>query len=111
SIVTRVNTVTGRAYADDPTILSYELMNEIRPVTGQERTQYDWVNEMSRYIKTLDPWHMVSSGFDDPHDGWEEWALAGKIANVDYLDVHLYPGGAPSAHNPAHDWPTLWAYL
>ncbi|MEH6949899.1 cellulase family glycosylhydrolase [Nitrobacter sp. NHB1] len=59
-VVRRINPLTGIAYRDDPTIMAWELMNEgnARP----ESLRLDWTAEMSAYVKSLDPNHLVSSG-------------------------------------------------
>ncbi|MER8423349.1 cellulase family glycosylhydrolase [Mesorhizobium sp. M1403] len=59
-VVQRVNPLTGLAYRDDPTIMAWELMNEgnARP----EALRLAWTAEMSAYVKSLDPNHLVSSG-------------------------------------------------
>ena len=68
-IVTRVNTITGVAYSNDPTVFAWELANEPHCNDGYEdrlgvprasivRT---WVAEIAAYIKSLDSNHMVGS--------------------------------------------------
>ncbi|KAJ2224554.1 hypothetical protein IWW45_008059 [Coemansia sp. RSA 485] len=58
SIVGRMNLVTGRAYASDPTILAWELMNEPQrsPHVGR------WVAESAQLVRALDPHHLVTPG-------------------------------------------------
>ena len=59
--VRRVNTITGVAYKDDPTLLSWELLNEPRcPGCGSQMRQ--WVAAMSGHLKSLDPWHLRAIG-------------------------------------------------
>ena len=58
TVITRENELTGVAYKDDPTIFAWELCNE--PEGGQDLI--DWSDEMSKYIKSIDPNHMVSVG-------------------------------------------------
>jgi len=71
AVVTRSNTINGRLYRDDPTIFSWELANEPRNISaggrdsksGWDKTTITiWADEMSTYIKSLDPNHMVSVG-------------------------------------------------
>jgi mannan endo-1,4-beta-mannosidase len=59
-VVQRVNLLTGLAYRDDPTIMAWELMNEgnARP----ESLRLSWTAEMSAYVKSLDPNHLIGSG-------------------------------------------------
>ena len=61
-IATRRNTVTGILYRDDPAIFGYELINEGKCVTGRWDERRAWVAEMSSYLKSLDPNHMVAPG-------------------------------------------------
>lgn len=55
-VVTRVNSITGVAYKDDPAIFAWETDNEIgdSPVW--------WENRICSYIKSLDPNHLVING-------------------------------------------------
>src|SRR3981081_1373428 len=61
-IVTRQNSVTGVMYRDDPTIFGYELMNEARCLTGRGAERRAWLAEMSAYLKSLDPEHLIAPG-------------------------------------------------
>jgi mannan endo-1,4-beta-mannosidase len=66
-IITRVNSINGKAYVDDATIMSWQLANEPRPgnsqTTAAEKQIYiDWVHAAAAYIKSLDAHHLVSSG-------------------------------------------------
>ncbi|HEY6186933.1 MAG TPA: cellulase family glycosylhydrolase [Pyrinomonadaceae bacterium] len=92
-IVTRRNTVTGTLYRDDPTIMGYELMNEAQSVTGRWGERRAWVAEMSAYIKSLDPDHLVTPGIWGYRTSWErrEWLEEHSLPTIDYCDVHNYP--------------------
>lgn len=92
-IVTRRNTVTGILYRDDPTIMGYELMNEAQALTGRWSERRAWIREMSAYIKSLDPDHLVAPGTWGYRTSWErrEWLEDHRVSTVDYCDVHLYP--------------------
>ena len=100
SIITRRNTVNGRNYSDDPTIMSWQLANEPRPGTGGEGAPnvlpyyYRWINETSGYIKSLDTNHLVCSGNEGLAGSLQsaECVLtAHRSKNIDYLTVHLWP--------------------
>jgi mannan endo-1,4-beta-mannosidase len=92
-VVGRRNTVTGVLYRDDPVIMSYELMNEAQAVTGRYRERRAWVDEMSRYVKLLDPNHLVAPGTWGYRTASErrEWLAEHALASVDFCDVHVYP--------------------
>jgi mannan endo-1,4-beta-mannosidase len=92
-IIMRRNTVTGVLYRDDPTIMSYELMNEAQAPTGRWSERWAWVAEMSAYIKSLDPDHLVTPGIWGYRTSWErrEWLAEHSLSTIDYADAHNYP--------------------
>jgi mannan endo-1,4-beta-mannosidase len=92
-IVTRRNTVTGRLYKDDPTIFSYELMNEGQAPTGRTGERRAWMAEMSALIKSHDPHHLVTTGSWGYRNAFErrEWLEEHGLPSIDYCDVHNYP--------------------
>jgi hypothetical protein len=85
--------VTGVLYRDDPTIMGYELMNEAQAPTGLWAERRNWVAEMSGYIKSLDPDHLVAPGTWGFRRSWErrEWLEEHRLPTIDYCDVHNYP--------------------
>jgi mannan endo-1,4-beta-mannosidase len=110
-VITRTNTVNGRAYRDDPTVFAWELANEPRCRGGSsfdassgwdKSTITTWASEMSTYIKSLDTNHLVSvgdEGFLDgggdhwaykANDGVDHAALTG-LPGIDFGTFHLYP--------------------
>lgn len=92
-IVTRRNTVTGTLYRDDPIIMGYELMNEAQAPTGRWGERRAWVAEMSAYIKSLDPDHLVTPGTWGYRSAAErrEWLEEHRLPHIDFCDVHNYP--------------------
>lgn len=108
SLLNRTNSITGVRYKDDPNIFSWEVLNEPRcksDVSGKRI--HDWIVEMSNYVESLDPNHMIGSGEegtyimtkaqadaftwqDYPHNYWEygvnysDWGSNG----VDFLSDH-----------------------
>ena len=110
-VIGRKNSVNGRAYREDPTVFAWELANEPRCKGGNafdsasgwdKSTLTGWAGEMSTYIKSLDPNHLVSvgdEGFLDgggdhwaykANDGVDHAALTGLPA-IDFGTFHLYP--------------------
>ncbi len=92
-IVTRRNSITGMLYKDDPTIMGYELMNEAQAPTGRWAERRAWVAEMSAFIKSLDPNHLVTPGTWGYRNSWErrEWLEDHRLKTIDFADVHNYP--------------------
>ena len=92
-LATRTNTITGMAYRDDPTIFGWELMNEAQVITGRWAERRAWFTEMSGYLKSLDPNHMIAPGTWGYRSSSErrEWLADHTIPTIDYCDVHNYP--------------------
>jgi mannan endo-1,4-beta-mannosidase len=84
-VVQRVNPLTGIAYRDDPTIMAWELMNEGN--ASPESLRLAWTAEMSAYVKSLDPNHLVSSG----HANVSEQLSDLTIPTLDFGTWHGYP--------------------
>jgi mannan endo-1,4-beta-mannosidase len=92
-LATRRNTITGVLYRDDPTIFGWELMNEAQVITGRWAERRAWFAEMSAYLKSLDPNHMIAPGAWGYRTSSErrEWLADHAIPTIDYCDVHNYP--------------------
>ena len=92
-IVTRRNSVTGILYRDDPNIFGWELMNEAQAVTGRWAERRAWIRDMSSYLKSLDPNHIVAPGDWGYRTAAErrEWLADHQLPDIDYCDVHDYP--------------------
>jgi mannan endo-1,4-beta-mannosidase len=92
-LATRRNTVTGTLYRDDPNIFGWELINEGQAVTGRWSERRAWLAEMSGYLKSLDPNHVITPGTWGYRTAAErrEWLADHRLPNIDYCDVHNYP--------------------
>jgi mannan endo-1,4-beta-mannosidase len=92
-LATRRNTITRVLYRDDPTIFGWELMNEAQVITGRWAERRAWFVEMSAYLKSLDPNHLVAPGVWGYRSASErrEWLADHAIPTIDYCDVHIYP--------------------
>jgi mannan endo-1,4-beta-mannosidase len=85
-VVERVNPLTGRTYRDEPIIMAWELMNE--PNAATEALQLAWIAEMSAYVRSVDPNHLVGSG----SAGMGENRMSDlRIATIDFGTWHGYP--------------------
>ncbi len=105
-LLNRTNSINKLKYKDDPTIMSWELMNEARcesDPTGD--SILNWADEMSTYIKTIDEKHLVAFGdegffkrLDAEPSQWAYNGFAGidgdrilELENIGYGTFHLYP--------------------
>ena len=95
----RKNTINGRLYADDPTIMAWQLANEPRPGSSMERASsmipafITWVDETAGYIKSLDTNHLVSSGSEGSIGCLERMDVYRSVhesKNIDYLTFHCW---------------------
>src|SRR5690606_10936661 len=92
-VVGRVSSTTGIAYRDDPTILAWELMNEASAPARASAALVRWTREHARFVRSLDPNHLVSAG----HIGYERaseretWLAIQRLPEIDYADAHAYP--------------------
>ena len=85
-IVTHVNPYTKLAYRDDPAVFAWELANEPR------RYPYAWINNTATYIKSLDPYHMVTTGSEGTPPGEKiDFQRTHDGSNIDYATIHIWP--------------------
>src|SRR5690606_33992972 len=98
-VVTRVNTISGVAYNQDPTIMSWQLANEPRPGSderGLENAEVykAWIKNTAAYIKSLAPQQLVSTGSEGVYGSARDEKLyreSHDIPEVDYLTFHMWP--------------------
>lgn len=81
-VIERRNSLTGRVYRDDPTIMAWELMNEPQAPLPMRNP---WLATMAAHVKSLDPNHLVGSG-----EGLLNHANF-EIQALDFVTWHGYP--------------------
>ena len=97
NVVSRTNSITGKAYKDDPTIFSWQIGNEPRCFRNDPEGQAAFVDFMwtsASLIKSIDPNHMVSSGSEGSWGCENSMELYEKIhscPDIDYLNIHIWP--------------------
>jgi mannan endo-1,4-beta-mannosidase len=98
-VVTRRNTITGRLYVDDPTIMSWQLANEPRPGPDEPATEANiaafcaWTDETARLLKSLAPRQLISTGSEGTIGcigRAEVFLQAHRSPAVDYVTLHLW---------------------
>ncbi|MGO7030238.1 cellulase family glycosylhydrolase [Rhizobium ruizarguesonis] len=92
-VLSRVNTITGVRYSDDPTIFAWDLANE--PDIHPKPLLHDWVSEMSAYVKSLAPKQLVTTG----HGNMDQKLSDMDIPSVDFGTWHGYPSYAKMSHS------------
>ncbi len=134
NFLTRTNPYTGLSYRDDPGIFAIELTNEahtsdfyecLRTDVGNKtygscaaenpanyragELVYNWLNEMSKYLRSVDSKHMITTGEEgyrsshqDPdclnkhswiNNGMKgvDFARNAALPHVSFMTTHLYP--------------------
>lgn len=94
-MVTRVNRYTHIKYVDDPTIMSWQVGNEPRAFSDENKEPFaNWISDVAALIKSLDANHLVSTGSEGMQGCERDMALYEKIhadTNVDYMTIHIWP--------------------
>ncbi|MBR0551340.1 glycoside hydrolase 5 family protein [Stakelama marina] len=100
AVVGRTNTLTGKRYRDDPTIMAWQLANEPRPAGDMETARpvldsfYRWVQSSAQLIKSLSPDHLVSTGSEGLQgtlNSREIYIREHSIPEIDYCTAHIWP--------------------
>lgn len=114
-LINRKNTVTGKMYKDDPTIMSWQLANEPRPGRGDEGKKNFpafkiWVDKSAKLIKSIDKNHLVSTGNEGLAGCIESEELFKSIhqfESIDYITTHLWilNWGWFDPHNAEQSYP------
>ena len=106
-VLTRRNTLTGRLYSEEPSIMAWELTNEAR-CDGDRDLLLDWVHEMAAFVKQCDKNHLLALGdegffyehsffqlhskgqlYDGRHGN--DFAATLDIPEIDFGGYHFYP--------------------
>lgn len=93
-IITRTNTINGIPYNQDPTIMAWELANEPRPMAQENFEVFkSWIKNTSELIKSLDKYHLVTTGNEGQKGCSESINLFKEIhsyESIDYLTFHIW---------------------
>lgn len=125
TMLNRKNVYSGIAYKDDPTIFSWELANEPEAKTDPgcaKGVLTNWVTEMSAYIKSVDPYHMVTVGdegfYNFPYNGdttvpdlyvyhggaGDDWKAFINTPNIDFETIHMYCDSWGLSQAQGNEW-------
>ena len=94
-ILTRHNTITGQAYRDDTTIMSWQLANEPRVFAEDNYDAFRaWLNDSVALIESLAPNQLISTGNEGSAGSLNSVNVYQKLHNntdIDYLTMHIWP--------------------
>ena len=98
-LIQRRNTINGRIYRNDPTIMTWELANEPRPGIDGESTMADvpifcdWVDQTARFIHEHAPHQLVCTGSEGIWGCLQKpdvFVQAHGSPAIDYVTVHMW---------------------
>ncbi len=98
-VIQRRNTINGRIYRDDPTIMTWELANEPRPCADDGSMEKDvpifcdWVDSTARFIREQAPNHLVCTGSEGVWGSLQKpevFIASHKTPAIDYVTVHMW---------------------
>lgn len=111
SIVQRVNSYTGLAYRDDPTIMAWQLANEPRGIL-RPRAYRRWIRRSASLIKSLDKNHLVSIGSEGNTSAptGNHFYRDHRYRHIDYTTVHVWiqNWGWYDPQNGEQSYPKAW---
>ena len=94
-IIGRTNTYTGKKYTEDNTIMSWQVANEPRIFTEEDREPFkDWLDEVVDLLEELDPNTLISTGAEGKASYLQEietFKMLHSNPDIDYLTMHMWP--------------------
>ena len=97
-MVGRTNSVTGKPYSEDQSIMSWQLCNEPRAgVTADVIDRalpdyYAWINGTAKLIRSIDSNHLVSLGQEGTKaSSGREDVFVEAHKEMDYVTAHIWP--------------------
>ncbi|WZL88175.1 beta-mannanase [Salinimicrobium sp. 3283s] len=94
-IVGRTNQYTGLKYTDDTTIMSWQVANEPRIFTEEDRQPFRiWLKEVVDLLDNLDPNTLISTGAEGKASYLQdlnEYESLHSNPKIDYLTAHMWP--------------------
>lgn len=93
-VMGRTNSITGRTYSNDPTILAWEPVNEPQTSEAIGKTtepdpMIDWHHEVSSFIKSKAPKQLSTTGFE-AKQGEKRFKQLHDSKAIDFACAHLW---------------------
>lgn len=100
TVMTRRNSVNGRLYNQDPTIMTWQPANEpqaadelgyigVSLLPNPDDILFPWVNRTTAYIRSLAPKQLISLGFESKQ-GEFYFKHAQNFSTIDYATTHCW---------------------
>lgn len=114
-LLARVNTCNGRRYAEDPTIMTWQLANEPRafadlPDGNRLESLVNWVEQTAAILREHAPHQLISTGSEGhvaTGHSIDAYRRVHASRSIDYLTVHIWPLNW-GWYDPARPSETLW---
>ncbi|MDD5731059.1 MAG: glycosyltransferase family 39 protein, partial [Candidatus Omnitrophica bacterium] len=93
-ILMHKNTINGRVYRNDPTILAWDIANEPQAPYFDYSVFRDWLRAISGFIKRLDRNHLVTVGIEATSETYDSDGAHYDVFNIpdiDFLSFHFHP--------------------
>ena len=91
TLLTRANTVNGRKYNEDPTVLAWQLANEPRCKSGQFILTR-WLLEMSAFLQhDLGVGQLVTTGMEGFYGEGTHFVEQHGLPDINVAGFHVYP--------------------
>lgn len=94
-ILGRTNSYNGKKYTEDNTVMSWQVANEPRIFTEEDRGPFkEWLNEVVGLLEELDPNTLISTGAEGKASYLQEietYKMLHENPDIDYLTMHMWP--------------------
>lgn len=95
TIIGRTNSISAEKYADNSTIMSWQVANEPRVFSQDNEPHFrQWLDEVVAQISNLAPKQLISTGSEGSAGSAKDIQLYERIHNnpqIDYLSMHIWP--------------------
>ncbi|KAJ4303661.1 hypothetical protein N0V90_002562 [Kalmusia sp. IMI 367209] len=91
AVMTRKNTVNGRIYNEDATVMTWQLANEPQSLGSYSPSDplFPWISRISAYIRSLGPKQLISVGLESKQ-GEAIFKAVHNFTTVDYATTHCW---------------------
>jgi endo-1,4-beta-mannosidase len=96
AVLLRRNSVNGKIYRDDTTILAWDVANEPALQVFTDSELNTWLREVTSYVETLDPNHLITIGIDTGGSLYNSDGPYYQALNVPDLDFFSFHHNLPN---------------